>query len=163
MAVMRTRWRGQFRLVRQFGELAWQGLVAPTGRSWHIRIPYPLTGAFPAGEIDYPRIEVAGLSSSPHRIGEFLCVYYPWDTDPSRVWTPPQGIARLLELACIWLATYEAWLRAVPGPGQFPSWMFGQTLFGSLVIDESNTPSWPGLEAPHGRPRPKRTLVGSMR
>jgi len=149
---MRARWRDAFELVEQFGGLVWKGVVSPAGRRWLMRVPYPLRGAVDDDGIEYPRVEVLGLPPSPHRIGHYLCLYDPWDSEPRSIWRPEQGISRLIELGCIWLSTYEAWLRAPAAQGEFPAWMFGQKLFGFLPIDERNTPPWPGLEAPHGIP-----------
>lgn len=157
---MRARWGGNFALVEQFGELLWQGEVSPAGRPWVMRVPYPLTGALHRYGIDYPRVEILRLPPSPHRIGRYLCLYYPWDSDPRCIWTPERGVSRLIELGCIWLSTYEAWLRCMPGPDEFPAWMFGEKLLRCLSIDESNTPAWPGLEAPHGIPEWARRDAG---
>lgn len=144
---MGARYRGRFQLVRQFGVLLWQGTVTNHGREWWIRIPYPLSGAV-ADDVGYPRVEVMNLPPSPHRIGKWICLFDP-DERESR-WFPEHGVARLVELACLWLDAYETWLRLPPPAGGFPAGLYGLKLAGKRIPDEL-FPSWPAKEAPHGR------------
>lgn len=150
ISVMRIRWGDSFKLLRQFGDLVWRGTLAPLGREWHVKVPYPLRGAMSDPGVEYPRVQVIGLPPSPHRIGDFLCLFDPDDPEPGRRWEPAEGVPRLVEMTCIWLDTYERWLRLPPSEDGFPAWMFGATVFG-VRVDESRCPPWPGLEAPHGR------------
>jgi len=78
-----SRGKGRFRLPEDHGSL---------------RVPYPLNGAFDDNSIEYPRVEVFGLPASPHRIGRYLCVYYTWESGPRCIWTPEQGVCRLVEM-----------------------------------------------------------------
>lgn len=134
------------------GCLEWQGQLTPLQRTWYVRIPYPLDGGLPAGYgIVYPRVQVRGLGPSPHRINDWLCLFYPWDSNPKQVWKPTDGIPRLIEMTDYWLEAYEQWLRTPPQPGQLPAGLYAEKMFGSRIGD-SMFPAWPVPEAPHGIP-----------
>lgn len=144
---MRARYQGRFRLVTQWGTLVWQGCVVVQRREWWIRIPYPMRGAV-EDATGYPRVEVLALPPSPHRIGRWICLFDP-DDEVSR-WRPEHGVARLVELACLWLDAYEIWLRLPAPDGGFPAWLFGLTVLNEKIPEEM-FPRWPAMEAPHGR------------
>ncbi len=144
---MDARYGGRFQLVRQFGVLLWQGQVQIQGREWWLRIPYPLEGAVPDA-VGYPRVEVVGLPASLHRIRDWICLFDP-DDEETR-WRPEHGVARLVELACLWLDAYERWLRLPAPAGGFPAGLFGLRVWGRQLEDEL-FPAWPAREAPHGR------------
>jgi hypothetical protein len=145
--VVRVRFKGSFRLLNPYGFLLWQGTLQPIQRVWWIRIPYPLDGAV-KDDVGYPRVEVLGLHPSPHRIGDWLCLFDP--DDEALRWYPEHGISRLIELTALWLDAYERWLRALPAANQLPASLWGLQIFDKLV-PESAFPPWPAAEAPHGR------------
>lgn len=150
--VVRARWRGAFVLRSMLGRLQWQGKLTPLRRTWHVSIPYPLDGALPPEYgIAYPRVRILELGPSPHRIDEWLCLFYPWDSNPSQVWKATDGIPRLIEMTTYWLTAYERWLGTPPGPGQLPPAWYGTQILG-VPIPDSMFPPWPVPEAPHGIP-----------
>lgn len=158
-AVVRARWGGVFVLRSMCGRLEWQGRLTPLQRTWHVRIPYPLDGAIPSEfGIVYPRVQIRGLGPSLHRIDEWLCLFYPWDTNPKQIWAPRNGIPRLIEMTHYWLEAYEGWLRTPPQSGQLPAGLYAAKVCGA-TLGESAFPAWPVPEAPHGIPAENQRQV----